>query len=124
MEQSILKNVKKVLGLAPTYTPFDEDVIMHINAAFTVLAQLGVGPIEGFMIEDDTKVWEDFMLAAGTEYSLSLIKTYIYLKVKVLFDPPGTSFLLESANNQIKEYEWRLNVVREYVLPLPGEGPR
>ena len=123
MEQSILNNVKKVLGLAPTYTPFDEDVIMHINAAFSVLAQLGVGPIEGFTIEDETAVWGDFMLIAGSESSLSLVKTYIYLKVKILFDPPGTSFLLESANNQIKEYEWRLNVAREYVLPPRVEEP-
>ena len=124
MEQSILNNVKKVLGLAPTYTPFDEDVIMHINAAFSLLNQLGVGPLEGFAIEDESAVWGDFLLDAGSEASLTLIKTYIYLKVKVLFDPPGTSFLLESANNQIKEYEWRLNVAREYVLPLPGTGAR
>jgi hypothetical protein len=110
MEESILTSTKKVLGLEASYIPFDLDVITHINAAFSLLNQLGVGPEDGFSIEDDAAVWEDFGVSAN---QLHLIKTYVFLKVRVLFDPPGTSFLLESANNQIKEYEWRLNVFRE-----------
>jgi hypothetical protein len=115
MEESILNSTKKILGLEPTYTPFDLDVITHINAAFSLLDQLGVGPEGGFHIEDDTAVWSDFINAPPNQ--LYLVKTYIYLKVRMLFDPPSTSFLIEATNNQIKEYEWRLNVFREVELP-------
>jgi hypothetical protein len=117
VENSILNSTKKVLGLEPTYIVFDQDVIMHINAAFSILQQLGVGPVEGFMIQDDTAVWDDFILIEGSEPSKSLVKTYVQLKARMLFDPPTTSFLLEAMTNQIKEYEWRLNVFREYSLP-------
>lgn len=123
MEQSILKSTKKILGLADDYTVFDQDVLTHINAAFSILHQLGVGPVEGFYIEDDTETWSDFTLLSGSEPSIGLVKTYIFLKVKMLFDPPGTSFAQESMSNQIKEYEWRLNVGREYVLPKEGSLP-
>lgn len=114
MEESILNSTKKILGLDADYEAFDLDVITHINAAFSLLNQLGVGPIQGFFIEDDSSTWDEFEVPAN---QLNLVKTYIFLKVRVLFDPPGTSFLLESANNQIKEYEWRLNVFREGELP-------
>lgn len=117
MEQSILQSTKKVLGLDPSYTVFDLDILTHINAAFVVLTDLGVGPETGFMIEDETAVWTDYQLAVGTEHSLSLIKTYVFLKVRMLFDPPTTSFLIEAMEKQIKEYEWRLNVTREFELP-------
>lgn len=117
MEESILTSTKKILGLAPTYVPFDLDVITHINAAFSILTQLGLGPTEGFSIEDDTAVWEDFGVPVA---QLGLVKTYIYLKVRFLFDPPGTSFLLDAASNQIKEYEWRLQVLAD---PPPVEEP-
>ena len=110
MEPSILKSTKKVLGLGPDYTPFDLDIITHINASFSVLCQLGVGPAEGFIIEDASEEWDDFDVP---ENQMQLVKTYIYLKVKILFDPPGTSFLLKSSEDQIKEYEWRLNTFRE-----------
>lgn len=117
MEESILKSTKKILGLAEDYTPFDLDVIIHINAAFSILSQLGIGLDEGFSIEDESKSWGDYGIEDVNQ--LNLIKTYIYLRVRILFDPPGTSFLLESLNNQIKEYEWRLNAVRENeVHPL------
>ena len=121
MEESILTSTKKILGLEANYTPFDLDVITHINAAFSLLNQLGVGPEDGFSISDDGTAWGDYEVP---ENQLHLIKTYVFLKVRVLFDPPGTSFLLESANNQIKEYEWRLNTFRENELfewPLPEE---
>lgn len=114
MEESILKSTKKILGIDADYTHFDLDIITHINAAFSLLNQLGVGPVEGFSILDHTEGWSDFDAPSN---QLHLIKTYVYLKVRILFDPPGTSFLIEAANNQIREYEWRLNVFREVELP-------
>ncbi|MET0786503.1 MAG: hypothetical protein ABWY25_07355 [Paenisporosarcina sp.] len=113
MEESILNSTKKILGLDADYTPFDLDVITHINAAFSILNQLGVGPEEGFSIDDDTAVWGDFSCPPN---QLHLVKTYVYLKVRLLFDPPATSYLIEAANQQIKEYEWRLNIFREWAL--------
>ena len=113
MEESILNSTKKILGLADDYTEFDLDVITHINAAFSILDQLGVGPVDGFFIEDETSIWADYGLPAN---QLHLVKTYVYLKVRILFDPPATSYLIEAANNQIKEYEWRLNSFREWAL--------
>ena len=107
MEQSILKSTKKVLGLGEDYTVFDPDVIMHINASFSILNQLGVGLDTGTVIEDERALWDDLNIP---DKQLSLVKTYVYLKVRLLFDPPGTSYLIEAANNQIKEYEWRLMV--------------
>lgn len=117
MEPSILKSTKKILGLAADYTPFDLDIITHINASFSILNQLGVGPAEGFFIEDDSAEWDDFEVP---ENQLHLVKTYIFLKCRILFDPPGTSFLVKSAEDQIREYEWRLNTFREGTL-IPEE---
>ena len=117
MENSILLSTKKVLNLAPEYTVFDQDIVMHINAAFSILNQLGVGPVEGFTIQDESAVWDDFVLLPGSEPSQSLVKTYVQLKARMLFDPPTTSFLLEAMKEQIEQYEWRLNVFREYALP-------
>lgn len=116
MEESILKSTKKILGLADDYTPFDLDVITHINAAFSILDQLGVGPVGGFLIEDDTTLWADYVVPPN---QLHLIKTYIYLKVRSLFDPPTTSFLITATNDQLKEIEWRLNVFREEYMYVP-----
>jgi hypothetical protein len=113
MEESILKSTKKILGLDAEYTPFDLDVTTHINASFSILNQLGVGPVDGFFIEDDTDLWTDFDVPPN---QLHLVKTYVYLKVRSLFDPPATSFLIEATNQQIKEVEWRLNIFREWEL--------
>ena len=113
MEESILKSTKKILGLDAEYTPFDLDVITHINAAFSILNQLGVGPTDGFMIEDETALWGDYPVPQN---QLHLVKTYVYLKTRILFDPPATSYLIDATNQQIKEYEWRLNVFREWEL--------
>jgi hypothetical protein len=118
MESSILISTKKVLGLAEAYTVFDLDIISHINSSFSTLAQLGVGPVAGFMIEDEAGEWGELDVPT---VQLNLIKTYIFLKVRMLFDPPTTSFLIEATNNQIKELEWRLNVFRENEIPLPTE---
>lgn len=107
---SILVSIKKLLGISEEYTQFDEDIIMHINSVFLNLTQLGVGPEEGFFIEDDTTDWEDFVDTENNA-QLQAIKTYIYLKVKLLFDPPLSSAVIESTNRMISELEWRLNAV-------------
>jgi hypothetical protein len=107
---SILQSTKKVLGLAPEYTVFDLDITTHINAVFSTLAQLGVGPTAGFMIIDNTAVWEDFDVPTN---QLNSVKTYVPLKVRMYFDPPTTSFLIEALTKLIGELEWRLNLFRE-----------
>lgn len=107
---SILTSVKKLLGIAEEYTQFDEDIIMHINTVFLNLTQLGVGPEEGFSIEDDSAIWEDFI---EDNIQLQAVKSYMYLKVKLLFDPPLSSSVVESMNRMIAELEWRLNVAVE-----------
>jgi hypothetical protein len=110
METSILNSTKKVLGIAEDYLVFDLDIITHINAAFSVLNQLGVGQEEGFYIEDSLATWDLFLVPPE---QLNLVKTYVILKVRMLFDPPATGFLVTAMENQLKEYEWRLNVFRE-----------
>lgn len=112
MSNSILVSTKKTLGLMADYTSFDPDIIMFINSAFASLNQIGVGPEEGFAIEDDIPSWTDFV---GSDPRLNQIKTYVFLKVKMLFDPPGTSYLLDAYTKQILEHEWRLNVHRESI---------
>lgn len=114
MVESILNTIKRMLGIPDSDTAFDVDIIVNINSAFMVLNQLGVGPTDVYSITDATPVWSDF-LTDPTMYSA--VKSYIYMKVKVVFDPPGTSFLLESFNKQILELEWRLNV----QVPIPPE---
>lgn len=122
-ESSILTSVKKVLGLEASYTAFDQDVLMHINSVFSTLNQLGIGPENGFMIEDATPTWDLFL---GGDTRINSVKSYVYLRVRMLFDPPGTSFLLDAMKEQIKEFEWRLNVRREeyaWVDPNPVVVP-
>lgn len=110
MEESILTSIKKLLGIEKDYTHFDPDIIMHINSVLAILNQLGVGPAEGFCIVDNTAIWSDFI---GTEMKLQSVKSYIYLKVKMLFDPPLSSAVMEAINHMISEAEWRLNVAAE-----------
>lgn len=112
MENSILTSVKKALGIDSSYTNFDHDVILHTNTALMNLNQLGVGPATGFVIEDDTKTWTDLL---GERLDLEAVKSYIYLKVRLLFDPPSSSFVLEAMERQVEEMEWRLNVQAETV---------
>jgi hypothetical protein len=111
---SILDSVKKILGLDVDYTEFDLDVVMHINTAFMNLQQLAVGPVEGFTIADNTKLWTDF---TEVENLLSGIQSYIYLRVRMLFDPPTLSFVIDAMQKQIAELEWRLNVQAEQIDP-------
>lgn len=105
--ESILTSIKKMLGISKEYTHFDEDLIMHINSALAVLGQLGVGPSEGFYIEDERAEWSDFVFDLS---KLQFIKTYVYQKVKLLFDPPQSSAAIQALNESIKEFEWRINV--------------
>lgn len=112
MIASILTSVKKTLGLSEDYTAFDEDVILFINGVFSTLTQLGIGPSQGFMIEDATATWSDFI---GPDLEYNAVKTYACLRVRLLFDPPATSYLITSFKEQIKELEWRLNVKREHT---------
>lgn len=111
---SILTSVKKMLGITEDYEHFDADLIMHINSVFMILTQLGVGPSEGFSIENKTDTWDDFV---SSDSNLEAVKSYMYLKVKLLFDPPLSSAVMESMNRMISELEWRLNVSVD-----PGES--
>ena len=106
---SILDSTKKTLGLSPDYTAFDQDIIMHINTVFSFLNQLGIGPAEGFMIEDKTTTWDSFV----SDNRLNSVQSYVYLRVRLLFDPPTTSFVLSAMKEQIQELEWRMNFYRE-----------
>lgn len=110
MEESILITIKKLLGITKEYTNFDVDIIAHINTVFMTLNQLGVGPAEGFRIEDDSATWTDYIT---DPLKFNAIQTYIYLKVKIVFDPPSSSAVLEANKQTINELEWRLNVESE-----------
>lgn len=107
MNDSILTSIKKMLGITEEYTHFDTDIIIHINTVFMTLNQLGVGPSSGFKIEDNGKLWMDYI---SEDDDLEAVKTYIYLKVKLLFDPPLSSSVIEVMKQSIAELEWRLNV--------------
>lgn len=107
---SILTSIKKSLGLEEDYTAFDPDIVMYTNTALATLSQLGVGPVEGFQIADKTSTWESFL---GSDPRLNFVPSYVLLKVKLLFDPPATSFAIQAVENQIREYEWRISVFRE-----------
>lgn len=109
---SILTSVKKSLGIEESYEHFDPDIIMHINTVFDTLAQLGVG--NGFSIEDKSTTWDEFIPGG---YNLNMVQSYMFLKVKMLFDPPQGSVIMNSMEKAISEFEWRLNVEVD-----PGKG--
>ena len=104
---SILTSIKKLLGITEEYENFDQDIIMHINSAFMILNQLGVGPKSGFSISDKSSTWDEFIPESS---NLEAVKTYVHLKVKLMFDPPLSSTVIEAIKSQINELEWRLNV--------------
>jgi len=121
---SILDSVKKILGIDKEYTAFDVDIVIHINTVLANLNQLGVGPVEGFAIEDASPTWDDF-LGEGNP-TKNNIKTYVALKVKMVFDPPTTGYLIDATNKNIQELEWRISVKREndeWVPPVPATVP-
>lgn len=115
LEESILKDVKKNLGLDDDYKAFDHDVITHINTCFFTLNQLGIGPPEGFMIEDETVQWVDFVDGNLNMAARNALKTYFYLKVRSFFDPPETPHHINAIKDQIAELENRLLTERELV---------
>lgn len=113
--ESILLSIKKLLGISNEYEVFDADLIMHINTALMVLTQIGVGPSTGFYIVDSSETWTDFL---GEDlHRLGAVKSYVYMKVKLLFDPPSSSSVIESTNKIIDEMEWRLHVATD---PIEG----
>lgn len=115
--ESILTSIKKMLGIAEDYTHFDTDLMIHINSVLSILAQLGVGSSKGFLIENKFATWADFIPEG---FNLELVKSYVYLKVKLLFDPPTSSAVIESTNRLLSELEWRINV--EVETSMNSEG--
>ena len=105
--ESILTSIKKMLGIREDYESFDADIIMHINSVFMILSQLGVGPPDGFSIKDKSVTWDEY-LPDSDEEKLSAVKSYMGQKVRMLFDPPTSSIVLESMNRITNELEWRL----------------
>ncbi len=110
--ESILTSIKKLLGITEEYTHFDSDIIMHINSVLAILTQLGVGSADGFTISDDGSTWKDFM---GEDKKFEFVKSYVHLKVKLLFDPPLSSAVMESMNRMISELEWRILVAADPI---------
>lgn len=111
---SILLTVKKMLGIAEEYTAFDIDLIVNINSVFLTLNQLGVGPKTPYQIEGADETWSDFLGdQKNGEYAVVGVPTYVYLKTRLLFDPPTNSFLVDAVKKQCEEFEWRLNVQAE-----------
>lgn len=106
VKDSILLSIKKLLMIDPSYEVYDDDIIMHINTTLSVLTQMGVGKEGGLTISDANNTWDEFIDLSNNDFNI--IKSYVYLKVKLLFDPPQNSALIESINNQIKEFEYRL----------------
>ena len=116
---SILTSIKKLLGIAEEQTDFDTDIVFHINSVFSILAQLGVGPSEGFSIENEDATWDDFISDAST---LRMVRTYIYMKVRFIFDPPTNATLTAALKESIEELEWRLMTAADPKLQNGGEG--
>ncbi len=110
--ESILTSIKKLLGIDAEYTHFDPDLVMHINSVFSILTQMGVGPPDGFLITGAEETWSNFII---DQSCLQLVKSYVYLKVRLIFDPPLSSAAIESINQQIKEFEFRLFVAADPV---------
>lgn len=119
MSDSILNTTKKILGIEADYTAFDPDILIHINSVFSTLYDLGIGPEDGFAIDDAAATWDSFL---NGDKRLNSVKTYVYLRVRLLFDPPTTSYLINSMKEQVQELEWRINTHREgtsWIDPTP-----
>lgn len=117
MDESILTSIKKLLGIAEDDMSFDTDVIMHINSILNICEQLGVGK-EGFTISDESSTWEDFI---DSTVNVDLVKSYIYVRTRLLFDPPTNSFLVDSLKKQADEFEWRLTIAHDHDNTIKGE---
>lgn len=113
MIASILESVKKNLGVREDDESYDDVILLYTNGVFSALNQLGVGPVLGFRVEDGDDTWDDFL---GDDPRLDHVRTYVTLRVKMLFDPPQNSYTQNAINEQIKELEWRLNAQREETM--------
>lgn len=118
MSDSILTSVKKYLGPDEYYTVFDQDIVMNINAAFSTLDQVGLTFQTSFMVVDEEQTWDDYFNAIATsddiwlnEMNREMVRQYVYISVRIVFDPPTSSFVLTSLENRLKELEWRINVL-------------
>lgn len=119
--ESILNSIKKVLGLDAEYDVFDVDLIMHINSVFSDLHQVGAAPAEGFVITDEFANWEDFI---QDKSNIEMVKSYVAIRVKLLFDPPTSAYGIESLQKQADKFEWRLNLLEDvFNVPNPTEPP-
>ena len=107
---SILTTIKALLGITSEYTHYDAQIIVHINSVFNILKQLGVGPNGGFFISDSSAKWSDYIIDENSDIDIEMVKSYIYMKVKLIFDPPLSGTAAEALKSEIAEFEWRLNV--------------
>ena len=125
-DNSILASIKKMLGYNADYTPFDQDIIILINSTFMTLHQLGVGPKDGFVINGYSEQWSDFLDA--NKVIMTAVQEYVFMKVKMVFDPPANSFVMSAMQERCKEYETRLNIQAESVESFwfvnPDGNPR
>ena len=119
MEESILKTIKQLIGCPDDFEQFDLDLIVHINSAFATLTQLGVGPKEGYRITGADNEWSEF---EDDIQKLSLIKDYVYIKTRLLFDPPTSGSLMDSLKEQLKEMEWRLYILYDPISEDDEKG--
>ncbi len=123
MTNSILTSTKKLLNLPEDYDEFDQVILMNINAVFSDLEQLGIGPPGGYMIEDESANWDDYL---SNDYRLNNVKMLMYFKVRMAFDPPDTSYHINAIQEQIKELTFRINLTREeeeWTDPRPDKLP-
>jgi hypothetical protein len=123
-KNSILDSTKQILGLDFDYTAFDLDIITHINSVFTTLLDLGVGPKDGFAIEDNTTEWSAYLTSDFPAPKFNMVRSYMYMKVRSLFDPPATSFALQAQDKVLAEMEFRINSMAEaeHIPSDPSAG--
>lgn len=112
---SILDSIKQMHGINSDDINFDSELIMHINGALMIMTQLGVGPVKGFSIRDNLATWEQFLEGRG---DLDLVFNAVYLRVRLIFDPPQNSFLVTAIERQIKEYDWRIESQHNLIEPI------
>lgn len=112
-DESILTSVKKVLGIPEYYEHFDQDILLHLNSVMSILHQLGVGPENGFVVEDDSTTWSDLFDGDIDTNKMMYVKSYVCLRVRLLFDPPASSGAIDAIERQMRELEWRITVTRD-----------
>lgn len=108
---SILTSIKKLLGIDEEDTSFDPDITIHINSIIPNLSQMGIGPKNGFIVIDNTQLWSDYI--GSSIINLEGVKTYLYLKIKLIFDPPTNSTTIDAINKNLGELEWRMMLAIE-----------